>query len=243
MELLDAQTLARLAGREAARPRGGGGRALRPAQEPPPGPERGVRRAQGVRAGRRAPPPGLEGVRQVRQVLRQALRARDQPARHAGGRCAPARMGYRSGAALQAGGGHHARRRAGVPAGAPAGRGGPGASSPGGRMPGRAAARRGRAPAHALLDALERSQPSGAHGPLRRGGPPGREVLRRAVSWWSSSPTCSTTGTTRSSASSPCGPRKNDVALFHVRRPRRADLPLRRPHALPLAWRTSGGSR
>ena len=111
MALLDAQTLSRLAGREAARPRGDGGRALRPPQEPPPGPERGVRRAQGVRARRRAAPPGLEGLRQVRQVLRQALRARDEPALGDGRGCVRLH-GLPQRRAVQAGGGQHARRRA-----------------------------------------------------------------------------------------------------------------------------------
>src|SRR5262249_28680220 len=60
-----------------------GGRALRPPQEPSPGPERGVLRAQGVRARRRAAPSRLEGLRQVRPLLREAVRARDQPQGHA----------------------------------------------------------------------------------------------------------------------------------------------------------------
>ena len=89
-------------------------------KSPHHGPVGGVRRAQGVRARRRAPPHRLEGLRQVRQVLREAASSRRRT-------CAPgwwwtARARWATaaaGAALQARVRERARRLARLPARAP----------------------------------------------------------------------------------------------------------------------------
>ena len=123
-----------LAGLEAARAHGGGGRAPGLHQSPFQGPRR-VRRAPGVRARRRAPAHRLEGVRQVRQVLPEAIRGRDEPQGHA--RRRRDRRPWATGAARSPSSeaattlaGH-----AGISPGPPAGRGGRAGRHPAGSEP------------------------------------------------------------------------------------------------------------
>ena len=159
--------------REGARPRRGGGRAVRPPQVAAPGPVRRVRRAQGVRAGRRAQAPRLEGLRQVRPVLHQALRARDEPARADGRRCV-GQHGLRHRGPVEAGRGEGAGRDALAPLAPPAGRRGRGAHR-WRAVPRDSAARLGHAPAGAAGHAGRRVA-AGHHRPRHRRRHAGREA-------------------------------------------------------------------
>ena len=164
--LLDPLVLARLGSSEAAGSRHHRGDPQRAPQVAPSRTVDRVRGAQGVRAGGRGPAHRLEGLRQVRQVLREEVRAGDEPPR------LPDRgllrldgLPRRPGPDVQA----RVRERPGglarLPARPPAGRGRAGAGLGAGPL-GAAAAGHGRAP-HAR--SWTRSRQCQAEGPTELG--------------------------------------------------------------------------
>ena len=183
-----------------------------------------------------------KALRQVRQVLRQALRARDQPALGAGGRCVAAPWATAAAPLSKLEVATHARRRARATCWCAS------RTRPGSRViAGRRASRTCRPRASAghlnvVLDALEHAAAERRHGPLRRRGPPGRDAAA-PLAGGRASPTCSTTGTTALKRHPRAARAQERRGVFHLVDPAELDVPLRRPHALPLDWRTSGASR